>query len=123
MVGHGRTPGVQHGGDADAGAQVPGIGGDRQHGLRCRLEQQMVDLRLVVESDIGDLGGQREHDVEIADRQQVGVALLQPGACGSALAPGTVPVAARVIGDALVPAVRAGLNVTAQGSGATGLDR
>ena len=75
MVGHGRTPGVQHGGDADAGAQVPGIGGDRQHGLRCRLEQQMVDLRLVVESDIGDLGGQREHDVEIADRQEVGFAL------------------------------------------------
>src|SRR5690606_35899991 len=35
----------------------------------------------------------------------------------------TVPVAARVIGDALMPAVCAGFNVTAQGSGAAALDR
>jgi len=37
-----------------------GIGGDRQHGLRRCLEQQVVDQRLAVESDVGDLGGQRE---------------------------------------------------------------
>ncbi len=33
MVGHGRAPGMEHGSDADAGAQVFWVGGDREHGL------------------------------------------------------------------------------------------
>ena len=57
MVGHRRPPGVQHCGDADARAEVPGIGGDGRHRLGRRLEQQIVDQRLVVERDVGDLGG------------------------------------------------------------------
>ena len=118
MVGHRRAPGVEHGGDADAGAEVLRIGRDRQHRLRRRPEQQVVDERLVLEGDVGDLGRQREDDVEVADRQQVGLALGQPGARGRALALGTVPVAAAVVGDAPVPAVLAGLDVTAQRGGA-----
>ena len=77
---------MEHGGDADARAEVLGIRRDRQHRLRCRLEQQVVDQRLVVERDVGDLGGQREHDVEVADRQQVGLALGKPCTRGRALA-------------------------------------
>ncbi|MNL31995.1 hypothetical protein D3C87_1538170 [compost metagenome] len=57
MVGHGRAPGVKHGGDADAGAQMLWVGRDGQHGLGRRLEQQVIDQRLVVEGDVGDLGG------------------------------------------------------------------
>ena len=79
MVGHRRAPGVEHGGDADAGAEVLRVGRDRQHRLRRRPEQQVVDERLVLEGDVGDLGGQREDDMEVADRQQVGLALGQPG--------------------------------------------
>ena len=30
MVGHGRAPGVEHGGDADPGAEMLRIGGDRE---------------------------------------------------------------------------------------------
>ena len=90
----GRSPGVEHGGDADACAQVARIGGDRQHRLGRRAEQQVVDRRLVVQGDVGDLGGQSEDDVEVADRQQVGLTLGQPGARGGALALGAVPVAA-----------------------------
>jgi hypothetical protein len=51
------------------------IGRDGQHRLRRRLEQQVVDRRLVVEGDVGDLGRQREDNVEVADRQKVGLAL------------------------------------------------
>ena len=36
MVRHGRAPGVQHRGDADAGAQVLGVGGDGEHASRPR---------------------------------------------------------------------------------------
>ena len=57
MVGHRRAPCVEDGGDADARAEMLGVRRDRQHRLRCRLEQQVVDHRLVLERDIGDLGG------------------------------------------------------------------
>ncbi|PWK65258.1 hypothetical protein C8K44_1172 [Aminobacter sp. AP02] len=89
MPGH-----VEHGGDADARAEVLRIRGDGQHRLRRRLEQKVVDQRLVVEGDIGDLGRQREDDVEVADRQQVGFSLREPCPCRRALALGTMPVAA-----------------------------
>ncbi|KFL92465.1 hypothetical protein AmDm5_0016 [Acetobacter malorum] len=45
---------MQHGGDADAGTQMPGIGGDRHHCLRGGLEQQGVENGLVLERDVGD---------------------------------------------------------------------
>ena len=53
MAGHRRSPGVEHGGDADARAEMLRIGGNRQHRLRRCLEQQVVDERLVVEGDVG----------------------------------------------------------------------
>ena len=46
---------MEHGGDADAGAEVPGIGGDGEQRLGRRAEQQIVDHRLVLEGDFGDL--------------------------------------------------------------------
>ena len=60
--------------------------------------------------------------MEIPDRQQIDLALGQPGPCGSALAFGTMPVAATVIGDPLMAAVRAGLDVTPKGGGAAMLE-
>jgi hypothetical protein len=42
------SPGVQDGGEADVGAEVPGIGGDRRERLSRRLEQQAIDLGLVL---------------------------------------------------------------------------
>ena len=70
---------MQDGGDADPGAEMLGVGGNRQHGLGRRLEQQIVDHGLVLVGDGADLGGQREDDVEIGDRKQLGLALLHPG--------------------------------------------
>ncbi len=100
MVGQGRAPGVEHGRDADAGAEVARVGCDRQHRLRRGPEQQVVDRGLVGEGDVGDLGRHREHHVEVAHGQQVRLARCQPLARGSTLALGAVPVAAGVVGDA-----------------------
>lgn len=86
MVGHRRTPGVEHGGHTDADAQVFLVSRDGQHGLKCRLEQQVVNQRLVVESDVCDLGGQREDDVEVPGWQEIGLLGFDPGACSGALA-------------------------------------
>ena len=118
-----RSPCVEHGGDADPCPQVLGIGGDRQHRLGRGAEEQVIDDSLVVVGDVGDLGRQGEDDVEVSDRQQVGLALGQPCARGGALALGTVPVAAAVIGDPPVAAALACLDMTIQGRCAAMLDR
>jgi hypothetical protein len=70
---------VEHGGDANPGAQMPGVRRDRHHCLRGRPEQQIVDDRLVLPGDVGNLRRECEDDVEIADRQQVCLALGEPG--------------------------------------------
>ena len=56
MMRHRRSPGVQHRDDADPGAEMLGIGGDREHRLGRRLEQNAVDRRLVLLGDVGDRG-------------------------------------------------------------------
>ena len=81
VVGHCRAPAVQHGGGADASAEVLGIGDDREQRFRRRVEQQVVDDSLVLIGDRRDLGGQCEDHVEIADRQQIGRARRQPIPC------------------------------------------
>ena len=91
---HRRTPGVEDGCDADAGAEMTPVGGDREHGLRRCPEQHVVDHRFVVEGDVGDLGRNGEDDMEIADRQQVGRPRGQPLARRGRLALRAVPVAA-----------------------------
>ena len=114
---------MEHRGYADAGTQMLRVGGDGRHRLRRRLEQQAVERSLVLGRDLGDLGGLPEHDMEVANREQVGLALRQPGARGGGLAARTVPVATAVIGDPPVPAVGAGLDVPAHDGGAAGLYR
>ena len=66
--------------------------------------------------------GSAEHDVEVADRQQVGLARCQPVPRGRPLALRAVAVAAAVVGDAAVAAVLAALDVPAEGGSAAGLD-
>jgi hypothetical protein len=51
---------VQHCDETDLGAEMSGIGGDRAQRLGCRLEQDGVNDRLVVEGDRRELGRQRD---------------------------------------------------------------
>ena len=73
--------------------------------------------------DVGDFGRQREDDVEIADRQQAGLALGEPGPRGGTLASGAMPVATRVIGDPNVAAVVAAIDMAAKRRRPAVLDR
>jgi hypothetical protein len=68
MMGQRRTPGMENRGDADASAEVLGLGGDRGQGLGRGLEQQVVDHGLVLVGDIGDGRRQCEHDVIVRHR-------------------------------------------------------
>ena len=123
VMGHRRAPGVQHGGDADAGAEMLRIGGDRQHGLGRDLEQEIVDHGLVLVGDVGDRRRQREHHVIVRHRQQLGLALGEPFLRGGALALRAVPVAAGVVGDGRIGAVLAARDMAAEGRRAAALDR
>src|ERR1700724_1596702 len=94
---HRRAPGVEHGGEADAGTEVLGIGGDGEQRLRCRAEQQVVDHRLVLVGDRGDLDRQREDQVKVAHREQIGLAGGEPVPRRRALTLGAMTVAAWVV--------------------------
>ena len=99
MMGQRRTPGMEDGEDADAGAEMFGIGRDRQHRLRRGFEQQIVDHRLVLIGDVGDLPRQAEHHVEVRHRQQFRLALGQPFLGRRPLALGAMPVATGIVGN------------------------
>jgi hypothetical protein len=113
------SPGVQDGGEADVGAEVPGIGGDRRERLSRRLEQQAIDLGHVLVGDGADLRRQSEHNVEVRHRQQLGFARLKPSLRRHPLALRAVPIPAGVVGDARMGAVVASLDMSAERSGAT----
>src|SRR5215472_5822945 len=123
VVGHCRAPAVKHGGGADAHAEVLGIGGDREQCLGGGAEQQVVDDRLVLVGDRSDLGGQRENDVEIADRQQIRLASRKPILRRCALTLWAMAVATGVVSDAAVAAILATLDMATECSRAALLDR
>ena len=117
------APAVQHRDEADLGAEMLGIGGDRAQRLGRRPEQDGVDHRLVLEGDRGDLGRQREHHVEIGNRQKLGLARGEPVLAGLTLALRAMPVAAGIVGHADRPAGSAALDMAAECGGPAQLDR
>ena len=114
MMGERRSPGMQYGSDTDAGAEMLGVGGDRDQGLGGGLEQDAVDRRLVLISDVGDLSWQGKDHVEIGHRQELGLARGQPVPGRRGLAFGAVAVAAGVVGDLDVGTVLAPRDMAAE---------
>ena len=80
------SPGVQHAQEADFGAEMDGIGGDGAKRLGRGAKQDIVDRRLVLEGDDGDLVGHRENDVEVLGVEQFCLAVRQPSGAGERLA-------------------------------------
>ena len=103
--------------------QVPGVGGHFEEGFRGGPHQQAVHLTGVVQRDRAESTGEREDDVEVRCVEQVGCLGLQPSRGGRGLALGAMAVATRVVGDFLVPALRALQDVSTQGRRAAGRAR
>src|SRR5262249_1691361 len=101
--------------DADAGAQVLGVGCDCECGVGRCLHEQVIDHGLVLIGDVAELGRQGINHMKILDRQQFGLALGEPPAGGGALTLWAVAVATTVVGDGRVSAalVLAPCNVSA----------
>src|SRR3954447_15882171 len=117
------APGMEHSDEADLGAEMARIGGDRAQCFGRRPEQDGIDRGLVLESDFGGRRRQGEDDVEIRHRQQFGLSFDYPGGARRSLAFRAMPVAARIIGDANETALRAALDMAAERRGAACLDR
>ena len=114
VMGQCLPPGVQDRQAADLPSEPARIGGQRGHGPDGALEQHRIDGGLVLEGDGRDRRGQREHDVEIGNRQQFSLALRQPLRSRRSLTLRTMPIAARVVGDARRTAIVAGFHVPAK---------
>src|SRR5258706_16335711 len=122
MVRHRRAPRMQHRGEADPDAEPLGVRRDRQQRLRARLEQEIVDHRLVLMRDRADPRRQREHDVEVGHLQQLGLARFHPFTRLAALALRAMPIAAAVVSDGRVLALLAARDMAAEGRRAATLD-
>ena len=73
------------------GAQVFGIRGDVADGLSGRLEKDVIDDRLVLETDRRDRRGHGEDDMEIGNGQQLRLAVGDPVASRTAPPPHLTP--------------------------------
>jgi hypothetical protein len=88
---------MQKGGEADLGAQMFGISGDREECLGRGSKEEVVEYRLVLQGDGCQTVGERKDDVIVLDGQQLGTACLEPPGFGQGLTLGTVPVTAGVV--------------------------
>ena len=91
MMGQRLSPGMQNGDQGDPGAEA--FGGKDGERLRRGAHQQAIDGPLVLKGDLGRRRRQGEDDVEIGNRQQLGLAsgenfaraapgILDNGGCG-----------------------------------------
>jgi hypothetical protein len=71
-------PGTDHGDEADLGAEMFRFSGEPVRCLGRRPEQDGVDRLLVMERGLGDRRQQREHDMGMRHRQQLGLPSGQP---------------------------------------------
>ena len=117
------TPGMEYGNEADLGAQVLGSRCDRAQGLGGGVKQDVVDYGLILIRNRGDRLGQRKDHVEVLNGKEVGLAILQPLRTDQRLAFRTVPIAATVVGNALMAATIALFNVAAESNSTATLDR
>ena len=96
------SPRMQNGEEADFSPEMPGVGGNFEHGLSAGAEEQIVEQPWVTLTQRVQLMGQGEDDVEVRDAEQVLFASCQPTVTCLRLAFGTVSVATGIIGDSLV---------------------
>ena len=94
VLGERRSPGVEDGGESDAGTEVLGVGGNGDQGLGGGFEQQVIDDRLVLIGNVGDRSRQGEDDMEIGHGQEFGLAVGQPLLGSRGLALWAMPIAA-----------------------------
>ena len=90
-------PGVEHHGDAELAAEPAGIAAELEQGLRGGVEQQAIDERGIALGDGVEFVRQGEHDVPVADVEELGALALDPPGLRERLTLGAVTISARCV--------------------------
>ena len=104
-------------------AEVSWVTSDLLKSFSAGAEEKAVQNALVLQCQRSQFTRQGEHRVDVARRQQFSFALLERAQACVALASWAMPVAARVIGDGSMPAIRAPITMAAECGGAAAHDR
>jgi len=107
------APGVKKRDKADVRPKLFGIGGDGGKGGTHGFEQKVVEGFRVLEGEGSQRVRDREDDVEIGNGEKVFEPIVHPAMAVGGLAFGAVAVAAGVVGDALMTAGIAGVDMAA----------
>ena len=113
----GLAPGMENRQEPDGGPEVVGVGRHLQQGPGRGLKEDAIDHLRVLQGKGSESLGQREHHVEIGHGQEVRLLGLKPLGRLTALALGTVPVPAGVVGDLPLAAVVTLLDMAPQNPG------
>ena len=116
------SPSVKNADDTDFRTQVFGIACHFQQRLCASGKQQVVKHSRVVQRQHIEFVRHSEYDMKIAGGEKLAFASCEPMLARLRLAFRTMPVAARVIGDGAVTALRTGIDVAAQRSRAAALN-
>ena len=117
------SPTVEHGEEADLGAQMLGIGSDGRQGLGCGSEQNAVDEIFVLVCNGGDRFGEGEDDMKIRGRENFRFPFFDPFGTCQGLALGAMSVAAAIVSVTLVRTAVAVLEMTTKGRRPAHFDR
>ena len=87
------VPGMEHAEEADLRTEVSRITCDLKQRGGTGTEQQAIDQPLVLQCKRSQFTRHGKNRMDVAGRQQLPFALLEPADAGVSLAPGAVPVA------------------------------
>ena len=110
-------------GDPNRAAEVTRVAPEGEQRLGGGMEQERVDDPRIALCEGVEGVRQREHDMEVRNRQQVGAAGRQPSFFGEGLTLRAMAIATRVVRDTHGAASVTRLPMPAEDGGAAGLDR
>jgi hypothetical protein len=113
MVGERLPPGMQHGHDADVGAQPLGVGGKLKQGFFDSSEHEIVEAFFIAQGERIEFMRDGKDRVKIADGQQLLKPVIDPGEACGCLTPGAMAVATGMKANNFVTAFIALLNLSA----------
>ena len=116
------VPSVQHAEKTNFRAEVSRIAAEGEQRVGGRAKQQRVDDARIALGERVQGMRQGEHDVEVLHEEQLGTAAGEPALFRERLALRAVPVAARVVGEALRPTGITRFAMAAERGGAARLD-
>jgi hypothetical protein len=105
---------VQNADETNLRAQPFGVGRNFEHGGSAGAEKQVIQNPGVAQTETVQLMRQSEYDVEVWNAEQFLLSRSEPALASLCLTLRTVPVPAGVIGDGLMTALGALIDVAAQ---------